>query len=312
MLPALTVLSGGFVGPASKHVVAPTSYTAARASPVMKLEDDGILGVGVIGAGRIGLVHLEALAQCENVRAVIISNPTVSKAKAAADKYKLPESTSDAMDVINHPDVEAVWICSPSQYHADQIKACAKAGKHVFCEKPIAKDIDETIEAINACKAAGVQLMTALQRRFVRKPDSNPRPFALLELEFLCPSSLQSAEGRTFESHSGRTPTLAASRRPSSTRRSARPSRSSCARATLRPRRLSTSRMAAASSWIWLFTISTVLPTHCPPIANARPSLPMSRHPVARPLCSHMLSPPSLARALQTPLHRILSQWRGT
>ena len=38
----------------------------------------------------------------------------------------------------------------------------------------------------------------------VRKPDSNPRPFALLELEFLCPSSLQSAEGRTFESHSGR------------------------------------------------------------------------------------------------------------
>ena len=38
----------------------------------------------------------------------------------------------------------------------------------------------------------------------MRKPDSNPRPFALLELEFLCPSSLQSAEGRTFESHSGR------------------------------------------------------------------------------------------------------------
>ena len=40
-------------------------------------------------------------------------------------------------------------------------------------------------------------------RGLVRKPDSNPRPFALLELEFLCPSSLQSAEGRTFESHSG-------------------------------------------------------------------------------------------------------------
>lgn len=132
----------------------------------MKLAEDGILGVGVIGAGRIGQVHLEALAQCESVRAVIVSNPTESKAKAAAEKFKLPESTSDAMEVINHPDVEAVWICSPSQYHADQIKACAKAGKHVFCEKPIAKDIDETIEAINACKEAGVQLMTALQRRF--------------------------------------------------------------------------------------------------------------------------------------------------
>jgi len=97
---------------------------------------------------------------------VIISNPTVSKAEAAAAKYKLDGFTSDAMEVINHPDVEAVWICSPSQFHADQIKACAAAGKHVFCEKPIATDLAETIEAINACSSAGVKLMTALQRRF--------------------------------------------------------------------------------------------------------------------------------------------------
>ena len=66
---------------------------------------------------------------------IIISNPTVAKAKAAAEQYKLAEFSGDAMDVINHPDVEAVWICSPSQFHSDQIKACAAAGKHVFCEK---------------------------------------------------------------------------------------------------------------------------------------------------------------------------------
>lgn len=132
----------------------------------MKLADDGILGVGVIGAGRIGLVHLEALSSCDNAKAVIISNPTVSKAEAAAAKYKLPRFTGNADDVINDPDVEAVWICSPSSFHADQIKACAAAGKHVFCEKPIATDLPETIEAINACEKAGVKLMTALQRRF--------------------------------------------------------------------------------------------------------------------------------------------------
>ena len=114
----------------------------------MKLADDGVLGVGVIGAGRIGLVHLEALSKCENAQAVIISNPTVSKAQAAAEKYKLPAFSGDADDVINHPDVEAVWICSPSSFHADQIKACAAAGKHVFCEKPIATDLEETIEAV--------------------------------------------------------------------------------------------------------------------------------------------------------------------
>eukprot|EP00322_Chrysochromulina_rotalis_P010399 CAMPEP_0115858514 /NCGR_PEP_ID=MMETSP0287-20121206/16138_1 /TAXON_ID=412157 /ORGANISM="Chrysochromulina rotalis, Strain UIO044" /LENGTH=441 /DNA_ID=CAMNT_0003312783 /DNA_START=26 /DNA_END=1351 /DNA_ORIENTATION=+ len=132
----------------------------------MKLADDGVLGVGVIGAGRIGIVHLEALSSCESAKAVIISNPTVSKAEAAAKKYKLDTFTGDADEVINHPDVEAVWICSPSQFHADQIKACAAAGKHVFCEKPIATDLAETIEAINACNSAGVKLMTALQRRF--------------------------------------------------------------------------------------------------------------------------------------------------
>ncbi|CAN0094401.1 unnamed protein product, partial [Discosporangium mesarthrocarpum] len=124
------------------------------------------INVGVIGAGRIGLVHLEALASCANSKPIIISNPTVEKAKAAAEKYNVPEWSGNDKDVIDHPDVDAVWICSPSQFHADQIKACAAAGKHVFCEKPIATDLPETIEAINSCKDAGVKLMTALQRRF--------------------------------------------------------------------------------------------------------------------------------------------------
>ena len=70
------------------------------------------------------------------------------------------------MDVINHPDVEAVWICSPSQFHAEQILACADAGKHIFCEKPLATDLKETLDAVNYCRTKGVKLMTALQRRF--------------------------------------------------------------------------------------------------------------------------------------------------
>lgn len=70
------------------------------------------------------------------------------------------------MDVITDPDVDAVWICSPSSYHAEQIKACAKYKKHVFCEKPIATELTETVEAINACNEAGVKLMIGLQRRF--------------------------------------------------------------------------------------------------------------------------------------------------
>jgi myo-inositol 2-dehydrogenase / D-chiro-inositol 1-dehydrogenase len=84
----------------------------------------------------------------------------------AARQYNIPKFTDDAMDVINDPEVDAVWICSPSQYHAEQIKAAAANKKHVFCEKPIATDLAETVEAINACNEAGVKLMIGLQRRF--------------------------------------------------------------------------------------------------------------------------------------------------
>lgn len=122
--------------------------------------------VGVIGAGRIGLVHLEAITKAPGVTPVIISNPTVSKAEKAAKQFNLPKFTSDAMDIIKDPDVDAVWICSPSQFHADQIKAAAAEGKDIFCEKPIATSLAETVEAINACNEAGVKLMIGLQRRF--------------------------------------------------------------------------------------------------------------------------------------------------
>mmetsp|Transcript_10947 Transcript_10947/g.14350 ORF Transcript_10947/g.14350 Transcript_10947/m.14350 type:complete len:443 (-) Transcript_10947:243-1571(-) len=122
--------------------------------------------VGVIGCGRIGLVHLGAINKAPNVKPVIVSNPTVSKAEKAAADFNVARFSADAMDVITDPEVDAVWICSPSQYHAEQIKACAANNKHVFCEKPIATDLPETVEAINACNEAGVKLMIGLQRRF--------------------------------------------------------------------------------------------------------------------------------------------------
>ena len=122
--------------------------------------------VGVVGMGRIGMVHLEAITKAPGIVPIIVSNPTVAKAEAAAEQYNIPKFSNDAMDVILDPEVDAVWICSPSPFHADQIKACAAQKKHVFCEKPIATDLAETVEAINACNEAGVKLMIGLQRRF--------------------------------------------------------------------------------------------------------------------------------------------------
>lgn len=142
------------------------AVAAPRAGGVSMNLAEGTVNVGIIGAGRIGLTHLDALGMCKNANPIIISNPTVSKAEAASKAFPGMEFTSSDRDVINHPDVEAVWICSPSQFHSEQITACADAGKHVFCEKPLATDLQATIEAVNYCRSKGVKLMTALQRRF--------------------------------------------------------------------------------------------------------------------------------------------------
>merc|ERR1719424_168462 len=145
------------------------SKASSSSSLTMNVETNAgakTVKVGVVGMGRIGMVHLEAITKAPGVVPIIVSNPTVSKAEAAAAQYNIPRFSNDAMDVIKDPEVDAVWICSPSQYHADQIKACAANKKDVFCEKPIATDLAETVEAINACNEAGVKLMIGLQRRF--------------------------------------------------------------------------------------------------------------------------------------------------
>eukprot|EP00977_Amphora_coffeiformis_P018383 scaffold6438_cov181-Amphora_coffeaeformis.AAC.10 len=145
--------------------------TTARTTSVCRdLSDD--IRVGVIGTGRIGLLHLEALTKAPGITPIICANPTIDRAREAlvsaanAHRFSVPKYASDPMDVIADPEVDAVWICSPSKYHSEQIKACAANGKHVFCEKPIATDLPDTIEAIEACEKADVKLMIGLQRRF--------------------------------------------------------------------------------------------------------------------------------------------------
>lgn len=172
LITALCVLLGTGLLQQQQHVVLGFSARSVAFRPSstlsMTAQDHATknVKVGVIGCGRIGLVHLEAITKAPGVTPVIVSNPTVSKAEKAADQFNVPRFTSDAMDVITDPEVDAVWICSPSAFHAEQIKACAANGKHVFCEKPIATSLPETVEAINAMNAAGLKLMIGLQRRF--------------------------------------------------------------------------------------------------------------------------------------------------
>ena len=122
--------------------------------------------IGVIGLGRIGQIHLSNLVQYMPDAEVVIASDVSEEAHAFAKNLGVKEVSKDAYDVINHPDVEAVIICSPTPFHVPYTVAAAEQKKHIFCEKPL----DVTLEAIQAAEKAvnenNVKLMLGFNRRF--------------------------------------------------------------------------------------------------------------------------------------------------
>ncbi len=122
------------------------------------------LKIGVIGTGRIGKVHIATLVQ--NVpQAVVVAVADVNLAGATevANSFGISAVYSDYKDVINHPDVEAVIICSPTDTHAQYIVEAAQARKHIFCEKPVDLSLPVIQRALDAVAKAGVKLMVGFE-----------------------------------------------------------------------------------------------------------------------------------------------------
>jgi myo-inositol 2-dehydrogenase/D-chiro-inositol 1-dehydrogenase len=127
------------------------------------------LKLGVIGAGRIGKVHTATLVQSVPQADVIaIADINSASANGLARTYGITSVFTDYMDVINHQDVEAVVICSPTDTHAKYVVAAARAGKHIFCEKPVDLSLDVIKGAIEAADTAGVKLMVGLTADLIR------------------------------------------------------------------------------------------------------------------------------------------------
>jgi myo-inositol 2-dehydrogenase/D-chiro-inositol 1-dehydrogenase len=128
------------------------------------------LHVGIIGAGRIGRVHAETLAfRLPEAQTVAITDINRDAAQALAERCSISNVVSSVDDILGDKTIEAVLICSSTDTHADLIARAAKAGKHIFCEKPIALELDKIDAALAAVKAAGVKLQVGFNRRF----DSN-------------------------------------------------------------------------------------------------------------------------------------------
>ncbi len=125
------------------------------------------LSVGIIGAGRIGKVHAENLAfRVPEARALAITDLNRDAAERVASRCGIPTIAGSVDQILADPAIQAVLICSSTDTHADLIVRAAQAGKHIFCEKPIAHSLAKIDAALAAVQQAGVKLQVGFNRRF--------------------------------------------------------------------------------------------------------------------------------------------------
>ncbi len=126
-----------------------------------------MMNVGVIGAGRIGKVHAENLAyRIPETKVGILADVNLTAAQETAARLGIPRVTADYREIISAPEVEAVIICSATDTHTQIIIDAARAGKHIFCEKPIDLSLKKIDEALAVVAETGVKLHIGFNRRF--------------------------------------------------------------------------------------------------------------------------------------------------
>ena len=119
---------------------------------------------GLLGAGRIGKVHAKAISADGNAQLVAVADAFPAAATAIADQYGCDVRTIDA--ILAAKDIDAVVICTPTDTHADLIEAFVKAGKAVFCEKPIDLSLARVKTCLEVVRAHKGTLMVGFNRRF--------------------------------------------------------------------------------------------------------------------------------------------------
>ncbi|MCM2397310.1 inositol 2-dehydrogenase [Rhizobium sp. S95] len=120
--------------------------------------------LALLGAGRIGKVHAQAIASDSRAKLVAVVDAVAEAAQAIADQAGCKVSTIDA--VLADPEVDAVVICTPTNTHADLIERFAKAGKAIFCEKPIDLDVARAKACLEVVRQTGARVMLGFNRRF--------------------------------------------------------------------------------------------------------------------------------------------------
>ncbi|MEM9393003.1 MAG: inositol 2-dehydrogenase [Pseudomonadota bacterium] len=123
-----------------------------------------MLRVGLLGCGRIGQVHAQSIKALRNAQVTAVADAIPEAAETLADSSGA--RVSGAEEILRAGDIDAVVIGTPTDTHFDMIHGAAKAGKAIFCEKPIDMSVANIHACIEVVESAGIPFMTGFNRRF--------------------------------------------------------------------------------------------------------------------------------------------------
>ncbi len=127
------------------------------------------LRIGVVGAGRIGKLHVSNLmTRVSGATVTAVTDVIAQNARELAAQYGIPNVYGDYRELVQDPEVDAVFVCSSTDTHSAISYDAAMAGKHVFCEKPIDHDLERIEKVIAAVEKTGVKFQVGFNRRFDR------------------------------------------------------------------------------------------------------------------------------------------------
>lgn len=112
--------------------------------------------IGLLGSGFVSNFYMEGLRHVANWEVKVVASPNPANAQRFAERWSIPESTSDMEGVIRRKDIDVVILGVPNYVHKDLAILCARTGKHVVCTKPLGRNRHEAKEMLDAVKAAGV------------------------------------------------------------------------------------------------------------------------------------------------------------
>jgi myo-inositol 2-dehydrogenase/D-chiro-inositol 1-dehydrogenase len=125
------------------------------------------VNIAVIGTGRIGSVHTRNLVQSiHEAHVVAVCDIRLEVAQAVADELGIPRVVKDYHELLEDKDIEAVLIATNTDTHAYIVKDLAKAGKQIFCEKPLALNLADIDDVMTLVERTGVKLQVGYNRRF--------------------------------------------------------------------------------------------------------------------------------------------------